>query len=987
MFEALEPRLLLSATCPQIIDVAADNRGFITLQVDRELESITVNNSSVQLFTAGNDGLLGTSDDQLVIRTVRYVGEDQTIQIQSSLDADTPYRVRLNGSIIRGTNGMLLDGEFNGAGVPSGDGVQGGDYEFFTRRAVVPIARFSTIEGMIDVELFDNQTPLTVANFLAYANEGDWDNTFFHRLIENFVLQGGGFDATNGFPAVPQMSPVQNEPGISNLFGTIAMAKLDGQPNSATNQWFFNLRDNSDNLDNQNGGFTVFGRVTGAESFAALARLASYPTVDATGQNGAFMDLPVRDADAVDENGGVATPGDVLVVSRIAILMDVSGEPFEQLDEENAITFVNNAGNVTVRVFALDGLPAEALEPFIRVNFGENRSVNAVTLLNGMPDRRFGVQVQGATVLQRFADQRRDDQGDLAFIVSDSRIETIKLRHGISGHNLNGFVLPGLRFDADIDGDNLVSDLTAVFVPEGNSNLLQVGGDLSGDALFLGGLNRVTVRGQVNNADIRLGAGNLNRLIANFRNVVDTRLVTEAPISMVRASEWSVLDQLRGLISAPSLQRLIITGDNAQGLDGNFNADIELSGDDNLRTLARANVRGGVLSSGWDITGDIGNVVVRGHSSGWQLNVAGDAGAFVLDRLKDATIEVAGTARTLRAIDWIGGGFSAHEMRSFLVTGRPADNLDGDFSADFSIGTASTDLALRQFRVNGDASDFSWFANGDVRTVIVRGRLSDASIFANDNLDTLTLGEIRDSDINVQLINRSLRFTNWIGGQLLGFNYLSITATGDQRTGAAGDIFADLIVSRVESLSLEQGGSFIGTFDANFVLDFRVTGEVRDSLFTFSSQPQTRPTIGQFNVTGQILNTIIRSAGNVESFNAGAMINSGLYVAVADNTNGLPDSNPGAHPAGFLGSIVIGSLDADDFRFVSSYIVAPRIDSAMIFYPDPANLGHPHGLAAGSIGFVDTRILGGGRQRATNPGSTLDPIGDYQVRVNYMPPA
>lgn len=987
VFEALEPRVLLSATCPQIIDVFADNRGFITLQADRDLNGDTISNSSVQLFTAGNDGLLGTADDQLVIRTVRYSGDDRTIQIQSSLEADTPYRVRLNGSVIRGTNGMLLDGEFNGADVASGDGVQGGDYEFFTRRAVVPIARFSTISGLIDVELFDNQTPLTVANFLAYANDGDWDNTFFHRLIENFVLQGGGFEATNGFPEVPDRPPVQNEPGISNLFGTIAMAKLDGQPNSATNQWFFNLRDNSNNLDGQNGGFTVFGQIVGASSFATLARLANFSTVDASGQNGAFGDLPVQDPDAVDDNGGVARPADVLTVSRIAILMDITGEPFQQLDEENSITFVNNAGDVTVRVYALDGLPADALEPFIRVNFGENRSVNAVTLLNGMPDRRFGVQIEGATVLQRFADQRRDDRGDLAFIVTDSRIEVINLRYGISGENLNGFVLPGLRFDADIDGDNLVSDLTAIFVPEGNSNLLSVGGDLSGDALFLGGLNRVTVRGEVNNSDIRLGAGNLNRLIANFRNVIDTRLVTEAPISLVKASEWSVLDQLRGLISAPSLQKLRVTGDNGQGLDGNFNADIELSGDDNIRTLANANIRGGVLSSNWDITGDIGNVIVRGTSSGWELDVTGDAGVFRLDRLFDTTIGVTGTARTLRAVEWIGGGLSALEMRSVLITGRNSDNLDGDFSADFSVGGQTTALALRQFRVNGDAFDFSWFANGDVRSFIVRGGLSDASIFANDNLDTIMVGAIRDSDINVQLINRSLRFTDWIGGQLLGFNYLSITATGDQRNGIEGNFFADVIVSRVESFTLENAGSFIGLFDANFVLNFRATGEVRDSLFTFSSQPQTRPTIGQFHVTGQILDTIIRSSGNVDSISAAAMINSGLYVAVAGNTNGLPDSNPGANPAGFLGSIVIGSLGSGQFQFVNSYVVAPRIDSALIFYPDPANLGQPHGLAAGSIGFVDTRILGGGRQRATNPGMTLEPIGDYQVRVNFAPPA
>lgn len=127
--------------------------------------------------------------------------------------------------------------------------------------------------GGIDVELFDTSTPLTVANFLNYVNSGAYGSSIIHRSVPGFIIQGGGFKTTTA--AIPANAPVANEFKASNLRGTIAMAKLGGDPNSATNQWFINLADNSANLDAQNGGFTVFGQVIGkgmqvADAIAAL---------------------------------------------------------------------------------------------------------------------------------------------------------------------------------------------------------------------------------------------------------------------------------------------------------------------------------------------------------------------------------------------------------------------------------------------------------------------------------------------------------------------------------------------------------------------------------------------------------------------------------------------------------------------------------------------------------------------------------------------
>ncbi|HZZ73736.1 MAG TPA: peptidylprolyl isomerase [Pirellulales bacterium] len=149
--------------------------------------------------------------------------------------------------------------------------------------AVTPdtVVRFNTSLGSFDVELFNTATPVTVQNFLTYVSAQDYNNSFFHRLVSDFVLQGGGYTYdpfTNAYDYVPSNAAIVNEFSAtrSNLAGTIAMAKTDSGPDTATNQFFFNLADNSSNLDNQNGGFTVFGQVinNGMTVVNALAGIA-----------------------------------------------------------------------------------------------------------------------------------------------------------------------------------------------------------------------------------------------------------------------------------------------------------------------------------------------------------------------------------------------------------------------------------------------------------------------------------------------------------------------------------------------------------------------------------------------------------------------------------------------------------------------------------------------------------------------------------------
>lgn len=159
------------------------------------------------------------------------------------------------------------------------------------------VVRMETNLGDIDIELYDEAAPITVENFLNYVNSGRYNGTFIHRSMPGFIIQGGGhFPApgTGFITAVTADPPIVNEydPSRSNIRGTIAMAKLPDDPDSATSEWFFNLADNSANLDVQNGGFTVFGQVinAGMDTVDAIAAL----TIINCGSI-FFTDLPLID--------------------------------------------------------------------------------------------------------------------------------------------------------------------------------------------------------------------------------------------------------------------------------------------------------------------------------------------------------------------------------------------------------------------------------------------------------------------------------------------------------------------------------------------------------------------------------------------------------------------------------------------------------------------------------------------------------------------
>ncbi|HTD67231.1 MAG TPA: peptidylprolyl isomerase, partial [Candidatus Limnocylindria bacterium] len=279
-----------------------------------------------QVVTNATLTLTGTASDNRGLARVLYFFGDATPRVATGTNIWTA-----TATLSLGTNVISVQ-SVDTSGNVSPLAQRTIRYELPSQSVTNSIVRFhfSTGEGPVgdmDVELFDSDKPQTVRNFLLYVRNGSYNQVIAHRLAPRFVLQSGGYTSLNPtssapfslYNEVPNLGMITNEfavgPRRSNFFGTIAMAKLGNNANSASSEWFFNLANNSTNLDSQNGGFTVFGRVLPSTNlmsgtnvlttFNALSK--SNGIVDMTSFYGptwsAFSELPVSFTNiAIPEN-------------------------------------------------------------------------------------------------------------------------------------------------------------------------------------------------------------------------------------------------------------------------------------------------------------------------------------------------------------------------------------------------------------------------------------------------------------------------------------------------------------------------------------------------------------------------------------------------------------------------------------------------------------------------------------------------------------
>ena len=153
-----------------------------------------------------------------------------------------------------------------------------------------PIVIMETDAGAIELELFQDKAPISVANFLSYVDKGHYNGTIFHRVINGFMIQGGGLDKEMNEKKVG--TPIKNEAtnGLQNEAGTLAMARMSA-PDSATAQFFINVENNSflDHRANGQGfGYAVFGKVKSGMSVVSKIKMAK------TGNVKGYSDVPVE---------------------------------------------------------------------------------------------------------------------------------------------------------------------------------------------------------------------------------------------------------------------------------------------------------------------------------------------------------------------------------------------------------------------------------------------------------------------------------------------------------------------------------------------------------------------------------------------------------------------------------------------------------------------------------------------------------------------
>jgi cyclophilin family peptidyl-prolyl cis-trans isomerase len=508
---------------------------------------------------------------------------------------------------------------------------------------------FDTTVGQIVVAL-DPTAPQTVANFVKYVDAKLYDGTVVHRAVSDFVVQGGGFKPSgSSYVHIPTFAPVVNEFSTTrpNVRGTVAMAKVAGDPNSATSEFFFNVADNRANLDGQNGGFTVFANVIRGMGIVDLIEGLQKSSVSATtnGTATTLSDFP-------------KVLGFLDVKINSAVKRDLATVTIGAGSTDKAVRFKD--GDKTLGEISLSGPGAASLK---------------LTAVAGMT-----VSHEGGFAVVRGADLKM--QG---IDVTGTDLRSNLILNGSGGRN----------HAIDVGDINVTGAIGGILGSTAN-----VGGDVN----LSGGARRLNLLAVTNAGTITIGSttspikampvdvtiGFLSN--ASFKSV--------QPVSRLLTQAWESTDLLGRTFTAPSIGTLNSYGtQNAQGRTVGFGVDLNVPG--------RIQSIGMRIATGSITAGSIGSATI-GILSGGGLTATGAAGigSVNLSQANSATIRSVGnigrvTAGTMKDTSILAGVSSSPAFGKFPVA-TPATSTTAAVPV-FSNPTARIDSV----RVTGGPMSFT----------------------------------------------------------------------------------------------------------------------------------------------------------------------------------------------------------------------------------------------------------------------------------------
>ena len=589
----------------------------------------------------------------------------------------------------------LLAAQIVGA-IPDKTGITGTsqtvDLQPFFNDPQFGVVRLDTASGTIDIETFDQATPLNAANFLQYVTANRYNGSVFHRAIAGFVLQGGSFYADGS--DVPEFPAVASEPNgaqpagsTSNVRGTVAFARLPafndtngngvqdageaaipgGGPNSATSGFFFNLADNASNLDAQNGGFTVFGKVLGdgmtvvdalttvATSNPASALVKTATLIDDVTYTVASSNPTAVDASIVDGNVKLAYGGaeGTATITVTATSLDGTstvqsafqangtfGVPLGGTSGNKTATFTDADGTVTTVSYKGAGTAALGFAGTGLSQSGTGK-VNVTGTITGLSV--FDVTGSDASSVVTVTSKGGDGVSVLGSLTADGPVKSITAKN---------------------------ARLTGALTVGGAVGSLTLGEALNGS---------ITIGGAATDKGLALSVGQLT----------DTSVTSATPIKSVKVTSAANADAtVDEAITAPSISAVTSAG--------NFGTDLTVPGEGNLTSL----------KVGGDLTGSVtahaigtisvkgavnGSVITATHAASEGDNVPGVKSFTVTGGVSGTTINSAGDIASV-SVGSITGG--SHLVAGATALGAALPTSTADFTSQAVIKSLKVKTAF-----------------------------------------------------------------------------------------------------------------------------------------------------------------------------------------------------------------------------------------------------------------------------------------------------